>query len=68
MCLHTVRTELPAKVLGGTAAMAMVYSGEAVRAIEEQPENMRFAIPEEGSNLCDRRFCNSEDVKKQRSG
>lgn len=43
--------ELPAKVLGGTAAMAMVYSGEAVRAIEEQPENMCFAIPEEGSNF-----------------
>ncbi len=43
--------ELPAKVIGGTAAMAMVYSGEGIRAVEEQPENMRFVIPEEGSNL-----------------
>ena len=43
--------ELTAKVMGGTAAMAMVYSGEGIRAIEEQPENMRFVIPKEGSNL-----------------
>lgn len=43
--------EIPPKVMSGTAAMALVYSGEGVRAVEEQPENMRFVIPEEGSNL-----------------
>lgn len=43
--------ELPAKVLGGTAAMTMAYSGEGISAVEEQPENMRFVIPEEGSSF-----------------
>ena len=43
--------EIPPKVMSGAATMALVYSGEGVRAVEEQPENMRFVIPEEGSNL-----------------
>ncbi len=42
--------ELAPKVMSGAAAMAMVYLGEGMTAIEEQPENMRFAIPVEGTN------------------
>lgn len=42
--------ELAPKVMSGAAAMAMVYLGEGITAIEEQPENMRFAIPVEGTN------------------
>ena len=43
--------EIPQKVVTGAAAMALVYSGEGVRVVEEDPENMRFVIPEEGSNF-----------------
>ena len=43
--------EIPQKVVTGSAAMALVYSGEGVRVVEEFPENMRFVIPEEGSNF-----------------
>ncbi len=43
--------DIPPKVMNGTAAMALVYSGEGTRAVDEQPENMKFVIPEEGSNL-----------------
>lgn len=42
--------ELAPKVMSGAAAMAMVYLGEGITAIEEQPENMRFTIPSEGTN------------------
>ncbi len=42
--------ELAPKVMSGAAAMAMVYLGEGMTALEEQPENMRFAIPSEGTN------------------
>lgn len=43
--------ELAPKVLNGSAALSMVYMGEGITAVEEQPENMRFVIPEEGSNF-----------------
>ncbi len=42
--------ELAPKVMSGAAAMAMVYLGEGMTALEEQPENMRFTIPSEGTN------------------
>ena len=35
------------KVVGGLAVMAQVYSGEAIRAQEEE-ENIRFILPQEG--------------------
>jgi len=35
------------KVVGGLAAMAQVYSGEAIRAQEEE-ENVQFILPREG--------------------
>ena len=43
--------ELTEKVMSGTAAMSMVYPGEGIGAVAEQPENLRFVIPTEGSNL-----------------
>lgn len=43
--------ELTEKVMSGTAAMAMVYPGEGISAVAEQPENLKFVIPVEGSNL-----------------
>ncbi len=43
--------ELTEKVMSGTAAMAMVYPGEGIGAVAEQPENLKFVIPKEGSNL-----------------
>ncbi len=43
--------ELTEKVMSGTAAMSMVYPGEGIGAVDEQPENLRFVIPNEGSNL-----------------
>ncbi len=43
--------DLTAKVVNGSAAMSMVYSGEGVTAVEESPENLRFVVPEEGTNL-----------------
>ena len=42
--------DLAPKVLNGSAALAMVYLGEGVNAVSEQPENLRFVIPEEGTN------------------
>ena len=38
------------KVLAGQAAIAIVYNGDAVRAITENP-NMAFVLPKEGGNL-----------------
>lgn len=38
------------KVLSGIAVAAQVYSGEAVKAMEEDPE-VRFIIPEEGAEI-----------------
>lgn len=38
------------KVLAGQAAMAIVYNGDAVRAIAENP-NFAFVLPREGGNL-----------------
>ncbi len=43
--------ELTEKVMSGTAAMSMVYPGEGIGAVAEQPENLKFVIPTEGSNL-----------------
>lgn len=43
--------ELAPKVLNGSAALAMVYTGEGINAVNEAPENLRFVIPEEGSNF-----------------
>ena len=42
--------DLAPKVLNGSAALAMVYLGEGINAVSEQPENLRFVIPEEGTN------------------
>jgi spermidine/putrescine transport system substrate-binding protein len=38
------------KVLAGEAAIAMVYNGEALRAMEEK-EGLAFAVPQEGSQV-----------------
>lgn len=43
--------EIPPKVMNGTAAMALVYSGEGLNAVSIQPENLKFVVPEEGRNL-----------------
>lgn len=43
--------ELTEKVMSGTAALSMVYPGEGIGAVDEQPENLKFVIPTEGSNL-----------------
>lgn len=37
------------KVLGGAADLAVVWNGDAVRAIEESQGRLAFVIPEEGS-------------------
>ena len=55
--------DLSRKVLDGTAAMAIVYSGEGIKAVTEQPHNMRFVIPEEGSNLAIDSFVILKDSK-----
>jgi spermidine/putrescine transport system substrate-binding protein len=38
------------KVLAGEAALAVVFNGDAVRAIDEKP-TLAYAIPSEGSNI-----------------
>ena len=43
--------ELVPKVTDGTAAMAMVYSGDGVVAASEDPDNVEFVIPEDGTNI-----------------
>ncbi len=43
--------DLAPKVMNGSAALAMVYTGEGINAVAEQPENLRFVIPQEGSNF-----------------
>lgn len=43
--------ELVPKVADGTAAMAMVYSGDGIVAASEDPENVELVIPEEGTNI-----------------
>lgn len=43
--------ELVPKVADGSAAMAMVYSGDGIVAATEDPENVEFVIPEEGTNI-----------------
>lgn len=37
------------QVLGGTADLAVVWNGDAVRAIEESKDRLAFVIPQEGS-------------------
>lgn len=55
--------DIPRKVIDGTAAMALVYSGEGIKASMEQPENVRFVIPEEGSNIAIDNFVILKDSK-----
>lgn len=43
--------ELVPKVSDGSATMAMVYSGDGIVAASEDPENVEFVIPEEGTNI-----------------
>lgn len=43
--------ELVPKVTDGSAAMAMVYSGDGIVAATEDPENVEFVIPKEGTNI-----------------
>jgi spermidine/putrescine transport system substrate-binding protein len=38
------------QLLAGTATVAVVYSGDAIRATQENP-NIAFVIPKEGSNI-----------------
>ncbi len=38
------------KVLAGQAALAVVYNGDAVRAVSEKP-GLAYAVPKEGSNF-----------------
>ncbi|WP_243093768.1 polyamine ABC transporter substrate-binding protein [Thermus thalpophilus] len=39
------------RVVAGAAAYAVVYNGDAVRAAEENPGKVAFAIPKEGATL-----------------
>ena len=43
--------DLVPKVSDGTAAMAMVYSGDGIVAAGEDPDNVELVIPEEGTNI-----------------
>jgi len=38
------------RVVGGEAAVAMVYNGDAVRGIQDKP-NLKYAIPKEGAEI-----------------
>lgn len=38
------------RVVGGEAAVAMVYNGDAVRGMEEKP-NLKYAVPKEGGEI-----------------
>lgn len=42
--------DLPDKVISGSAALAMVYSGDGIYAAEEN-ENVGFVVPKEGTNI-----------------
>jgi len=39
------------KVVAGVATAAIVYNGDALRAIVEDPENLGFVVPKEGSEI-----------------
>lgn len=56
---------LAQKVMTGTAAMAMVYPGEGISAVDEQPENLKFVIPKEGSNIAVDSFVILKTTKHQ---
>ncbi len=43
--------ELVPKVADGSCAMAMVYSGDGIVAATEDPDNVEFIIPNEGTNI-----------------
>jgi len=38
-------------VVAGTAVAAIVYNGDAIQSISEDPENLAFIIPKEGSEI-----------------
>lgn len=38
-------------VVAGTAVAAIVYNGDAIQSVSEDPENLAFAIPKEGSEI-----------------
>ena len=38
-------------VVAGTAVAAIVYNGDAIQSVTEDPENLAFAIPKEGSEI-----------------
>jgi len=50
LVLAYVGDEVKDKMVGGEAALAVVWSGEAVAAKRENPD-LEYAIPKEGSNL-----------------
>ncbi|HOQ17682.1 MAG TPA: ABC transporter substrate-binding protein [Defluviitaleaceae bacterium] len=50
LVLAYVGDEVKDKMIGGEAALALVWSGEAMSAIKENPD-LAYAIPKEGSNL-----------------
>lgn len=50
LVLAYVVDEAKDKMVAGEAAMAIVYSGDAIYAIKEN-ENLGYAIPQEGTNL-----------------
>ena len=50
LVLAYVGDEVKDKMIGGEAALALVWSGEAMSAIKENPD-LAYAIPKEGSNF-----------------
>jgi len=38
-------------VVAGAAAAAIVYNGDAIQAIDEDPKNLGFVVPKEGSEI-----------------
>ena len=58
--------EIPPKIATGAASMALVFSGEGIRYAEEDPENLRFVIPSEGSNFAVDAFVILKTTKHQK--
>ena len=38
-------------VVAGTAAAAIVYNGESIKAVDEHPDTLAFTVPDEGSEI-----------------
>lgn len=50
------------KMIGGEAALGVIYSGEAIYTVKENPD-LAYAIPKEGSNVWIDGWCIPKDAK-----